>query len=119
MKQFPVLAFALVLAVACASSPAPTETAPQTGYSQDQSIPATSPEGAAPVLVAAEEGIAEPTPVCKPEVVDDRAKLNPNCITVLEDLAKRNGRYAATTRHKRELRSLCENQWLPRCRHKY
>lgn len=60
-----------------------------------------------------------PMQVCMPGADEDKPALRSDCITVLEDVSKRKGRYAATSRNKRELRSLCENQWLPRCRHKY
>ncbi len=81
--------------------------------------PKAEAEPAATLQVSDSQTVADPVPVCMPEGDDDKPALRNDCITVLEDVAKRKGRYAATTRHKRELRSLCENQWLPRCRHKY
>lgn len=57
--------------------------------------------------------------VCEPKLVDNRAKLDPNCINRIVNLGVRKGRYSAQSRDKRELRSLCANTFLPRCRHKY
>ncbi|MFK7956063.1 MAG: hypothetical protein AB8B96_08210 [Lysobacterales bacterium] len=65
------------------------------------------------------QALSQPMQACMPDAADDKPALRSDCMTVLEDVAKRKGRYAATSRNKRELRSLCANQWLPRCRHKY
>lgn len=81
--------------------------------------PISEADQPAVIKVTDSPSVAEPMQVCMPEGDDDKPALRDDCITVLEDVSKRKGRYAATTRHKRELRSLCENQWLPRCRHKY
>ncbi len=83
--------------------------------------PAEANQNVQPVAmeVSNSDAITQPKRACMPDAGDDKPALRSDCMTVLEDVAKRKGRYAATSRNKRELRSLCANQWLPRCRHKY
>lgn len=76
-------------------------------------------EAADLALALDDEMVVRQPQVCEPKLVDNRAKLNPNCINRIVNLGVRKGRYSAQSRDKRELRSLCANTFLPRCRHKY
>lgn len=84
----------------------------------------STPDAAQPDLALAADATlavrqAPDSRVCDPAVIDNRAKLDPGCINRIVNLGVRKGRYRAQSRDKRELRSLCENTFLPRCRHKY
>ncbi len=80
------------------------QMAPSTALAE---VPAATPEE--PVELA----------VCEPEIVDSRPALNPSCLNLIVDINKRGNRIDASTRKKKEMRSLCDSMWLPRCRHKY
>lgn len=56
---------------------------------------------------------------CQPKVVHQRAVLNQDCLNIIEGAATYGRKIKIQGRENKELRSLCESMWLPRCRHKY
>ncbi len=70
--------------------------------------------------LALQDGLeSEAIKLCQPQIVDQRAVLSSNCLNRIEGVHTYGRQLNPIGRENKEPRSLCENMWLPRCRHKY
>lgn len=70
--------------------------------------------------LALQEGLeSEAIKLCQPQIVDQRAVLNSNCLNLIKGVHTYGRQLNPIGRENREPRSLCDSMWLPRCRHKY
>ncbi len=57
--------------------------------------------------------------LCQPRIIHQRAVLNQDCLNIIQGAATYGRKIKIQGRENKELKSLCETMWLPRCRHKY
>ncbi|MEM9301256.1 MAG: hypothetical protein AAGE01_04055 [Pseudomonadota bacterium] len=106
MKGIVMAVISAALLSACASTPSPEpEPEPQTA----QLVPAGFQT----------EGSALTPTLCKPRIVDGRAELSDDCVNVIDRSPSGGRQIHAIGRETKQLRSLCENMVLPKCRRKY
>lgn len=101
-----------LLAAACASTPEPAvqPKLTQASYSATTAVPAAE-QSATAVHAGATE--------CQPNIVDKRAALKHGCLNRIERSPMAGKGYNAIGREIKDLKSLCNQMFLPKCRHKY
>jgi hypothetical protein len=103
MRGFVIVVSAATI-VACTATPKPR--------------PASADPGLTPASYQASSGTLTPT-LCTPKIVDGRAELSDDCVNVIDGSPSAGRQIHAIGRETQQLRSLCDNLVLPKCRRKY